>query len=293
MGDPPARPGAGAIGGWLASGVERPSVQALRLDLNSLPVADWGPAKGRGFSLRSLPGGGWALQVHSKLLTEVTVAAPLGLTQRLAFTSFTGHGFGTGEAPPCGAGHHGTRLAAWSGFQPSSWTDEAINVEMGDGDYDLATCRAVPKRSLFGRAGAIVRGFVYALRVRERDDEDRPLESLVVFLPRAAMMSTGADPSMDLQVAATGPFTRLTFPLREASAGSTSLRISPVSMALWSRMRRASPVHYAGEVTNLSADLLVGIDVAWQKDDRLVSLSVALPKGTNAGPYKGLLAALP
>jgi hypothetical protein len=294
--DPPARRGAGAIGGWLASGTVRPQVRTKRFDVAALPVAEWGPAaKGTGFSLRRTPGG-WNLWVRTTLLAEILVAGggprtPTGASA-VGFTAFTGGDFGQGDIPDCGAGHLGTRLAVWSGFSPAGWTDDGVDVEMGDGDYDLATCSAQPKRSLVGRAAAVVRGFVYALRTRQQDDEGRPLESLVVFMPRGSLVATASDPAMPLQAANTGPFTRLTFRLRESSAGTASVRVSPAAMALWTRLRSRAWTTGFIDRTRAQDDLLVGIDVAWQDDVRLGSISLALPAGRDARPYAKLLAAL-
>jgi hypothetical protein len=292
--EPPAQAGVGAIGGWLAAGVERPAVQTIRFDVDALPVAEWGPAARKSrFVLQPRPGG-YSLRIWPRIFAEVVVSysGPSAGGGKPSFTSFTGQGFGVGAAPGCGAGHKGTRMAAWSGFAPEEWTEDGMNVEMGAGDYDLATCRARPMRSLFGRARAIVRGFVYALRARETDDDGHPQESLVVFLPRGAMVSAAADPASTVQAANTGPFTRLTFPLREASAGTTSVRLSPVSMALWSRLQKQLPVYGDAETQSYHDDLLVGIDVACQKDRRLGSIAVALPEGPLAKPYAKLVAAL-
>jgi hypothetical protein len=269
----------------------------VRFDVDALPVADWGPAaKGTGFSLHRLPNS-WRLWVRTTLFAEVVVVAggphAPGQPAPVEFTAFTGGDFAQGMVPECGADYQGTRLAVWSGFSPRGWTDDGMNVELGDGDWDRKTCGVTPKRSLFGRAAAVVRGFVYALRTREEDDEGHPLESLVVFMPRGALVATAADPAMPLQAANTGPFTRLTFPLRKGQAGAASARWSAAALSLWSRLRSSRP--WSAGFNDPAAphdDLLVGIDVAWQDDVRLGTVSLALPAGKDPKPYAKLLAAV-
>jgi hypothetical protein len=280
--------------------VERPDVTTLRFDVDALPVAEWGPpARGSGFSLQASQDG-WTVRLRPRLFAELAVSMPPSrqrsagnFTSFNGFTTFTGaSGFGVGEVPRCGAGHVGAGIAAWSGFSPRDWTEDGMNVELDSGDYDLQTCHARPRRSLVGRARAIVRGFVYALRAREQGDDGRPLESLVVFLPRGAMVSTAADPATTVQAANTGPFTRLTFPLRDASAGTANLRLSPLSMRLWRYLQQGLRAFAVVDAARFQDDLLVGIDVASQGDRRIGSIAVALPEGQDAKPYAKLLEAM-
>jgi hypothetical protein len=182
----------------------------------------------------------------------------------------------------------------WDGFGPAGWTDGGIDVEMEEGDYDLATCSGTPVRSLRGRASAVVPGYVYAVRTREEreDGEDGSgKESLVVFLPRGALVATAADPMTPLQASNTGAFTRLTFPLARGTAGSASLRLSPASLALWADLRQTRGRGGFADTSALGENLLLGVDVAWQGDARLGSLSLSRPKGKGSWAYAGLLAA--
>ncbi len=299
--EPPGVDGVAPIEGWLATdGAARPPVRVLRFDVDELPVADWGPGRpGTGFTLRSTgeAGGTWHLWMRTPLIADVIIASrgawgsegggPVG------FTAFTGGNFAAGVAPACGPGRTGNRLAAWSGFAPTGWTDDALRVELGQGDYDLATCATTTKQSLFGRASAVLRGFVYAFRARQEDDDGRPLESLVVFLPPGAMVSDSGDPSRPLETTNTGPFTRLTFPLRAGAASSASVRIGPDSMLAWSDLRGGRSVHARSGSTPVDGELLVAVDVAWQGGARLGSLSVGLPESASPAPYARLLAAMP
>jgi len=293
--DPPAAAGASPIDGFRASGDARPAAQTLRFDVDALPVATWGEAwDGAGFTLHKLRDG-WSLWVRTTIFAEVIVTAggPSGEkpTSPVGFSAFTGGSFGEGSVPACGPGSSGRRLAVWDGFAPAGWTDDGIDVEMEEGDYDLATCRGTPVHSLRGRAAALVPGYVYAVRAREEDDDGNARESLVVFLPRAYLVSTAADPTMPLEAANTGAFTRLTFPLARGTAGSASLRLSPASLALWARLRQMRRVADFVDPAALGDDLLVGVDVAWQGDSRLGSLSLAVPKAKDRRAYAGLLAA--
>jgi hypothetical protein len=294
--EPPAAPGAKPLDGFRLAGAERAASTSLRFDVDALPVAEWDePRRGAGFVLHKTKDG-WNLWVSTTLFAEVIVAT--GATHlegaaRVSFTAFTGgRNFGVGVPPVCGTDTLGSRLAFWSGFAPAKWTDAGVDVEMEDGDFDLATCTATPKRSLFGRAGAIVPGYLYALRVRDEDTAGRSSESLVVYMPRGALVSTTVDPTTPLNASNTGPFTRLTLPLERGTAGAASVRVSPASLSLWSRLRRAGGfVPSFDDPTPPHDDLLLGVDVAWQGDARVGTVTFAPPPGRDARPYSKLLAA--
>jgi hypothetical protein len=294
--DPPSAPGASPLEGFLATGDARPATQTLRFDVDALPVATWGEGwHGAGFTLHKLKDG-WSLWVRTTIFAEVIVTASGPSSENgttpVGFTAFTGGPFGDGAVPACGPGSSGQRLAVWDGFAPAGWTNDGIDVEMEEGDYDLATCSGTPVRSLRGRAAAVVPGFVYALRAREEGDDGNGHESLVVFLPRGALVSTGADPRTPLEASNTGAFTRLTFPLARGTAGSASLRLSPVSLALWARLRQTRSSVAFSDPSPVAENLLLGFDVAWQGDARSGSLSLALPRAKDRKAYAGLLAAV-
>src|SRR5579859_44459 len=225
---------------------------------------------------------------------EVVVASgasvPSGATVPIEFTGFTGGPFSRGNLPACGHAR-GARLAVWDGFAPRGWTDDGVDVEMDEGDFELATCSATPRRSLLGRAAAIVPGFVYALRLQD-DGEEPGGDTVVVFLPRATLAGVAADPTAPLQASNVGAFTRLTFRLGHDGAGAASLRLSPAAMSLWARMRRtqAPLLAWDDEVQPHDA-LLLGIDVARQGDAELGTLAVALPPHVSDKPYARLIAA--
>jgi hypothetical protein len=63
-------------------------------------------------------------------------------------------------------------------------------------------------------------------------------------------------------------------------------------MALWSRLRKRAWTLGFNDASPAHDDLLVGVDVAWQDDVRLGSISLALPAGKDPKPYAKLLAAL-
>ena len=294
--EPPASRGVQPLEGFRRAGPERPAGKALRFDVDGLPVASWGEAvRGAGFTLHRTRDG-WTLWVSTTILAEVVVATisadrPEGAAH-VGFTAFTGgSGFGRGMPPSCGMDRLGTRIAFWSGFAPAGWTASGVDVEMEEGDYDLATCSASPKRSLRGRAAAIVPGYVYGLRVRDEDDAGRTHESLVVFMPRGALVSTASDPTMPLNASNTGPFTRLTFPLEPGTAGSASVRVTPQAVALWTRLHAMRGLVTIDETTAPHDALLLGLDVACQGDVRAGTLSLAPPPGPAAKAYAKLFAA--
>jgi hypothetical protein len=294
--EPPPASGAPRMQGMPATGDGRPLVRTAAFDVGTLPIATWGDALPQaGFTLHRIPNG-WSLWVKTTMFAEVVVSASAPFlaagTSPVGFSAFTGGSFGEGEPPDCGRGHSGKRLAIWKGIAPEGWTDRGVDVEMDEGDYDLATCTAAPVRSLRGRAKAVVPGFVYGLRTRDASDEDGPhAESVVFFLPRGAMVSATAEPETPLATTNTGAFTRLTFPLEDGSAASASVRLSPSSLRLWSRLRAGLPGGNYEDTTRPHEDLLLGLDVTRQGAATIASLAIALPKGTASKPYAKLLAA--
>jgi hypothetical protein len=265
--------------------------------VDGLPVATWGkPRPEAGFTLHRIPDG-WHLFVRTTLYAEVVVSQSASFdepgTSRVGFSGYTAGSFGAGNPPDCGPGHTGRRLTVWGGLAPAGWTDDGVDVEMEQGDYELASCSGVPKRGLRGRAMAVVRGYVYALRVREEPDDDGEAdESLLVFLPRGALVSASADPETPVATSNTGTFTRLTLPLARGTAGTASVRVSPASLRLWQRLRRGNAGASAFEdPAHVNDDLLVGVDVAWQGDVRFGSVTFALPRTAERRAFAGVLAA--
>jgi hypothetical protein len=181
-------------------------------------------------------------------------------------------------------------MALWSGFSPEGWTRDGVDVEMGTGDLDLETCSASARRSLHGRAAAIVPGYVYGLRTLA-EDETGP-GRLVMFLPRGAFVSTTGDPTTPIDASNTGSFTRLTFPLARQAAASAVVRLSPASLALWSSLRATgAPVWAFDDKSAPHDDLLLEVDVSRQDDVALGTVSLAVPPGKSRAPYAALLAA--
>lgn len=291
--EPPRVAGARALEGFLATGASRPHARSLDFDVEALPVAAWGePPGSAGFSIAPVPDG-YRLLVSDAVFAEVllaTMPAHDG-TAPVAFTAFTGGTFSQGAPPICGPGHAGTLLARWAGFAPRGWTDRGLEVQMADGDFSLAACRAVAKAYVTARAAAIVPGFVYGLRVRQ-DESNAGDETLYLLMPRAPMVAASGDPTTPLSVANSGVFTRLSFHLHPGASGAASLRISAASLALWSRLRAGGSGWGFADRAEPHDDLLVGVDVAWQGDDKVASISFALPKTRDAGAYSGLLAAV-
>ncbi|MGD0528245.1 MAG: hypothetical protein ABSE49_24130 [Polyangiaceae bacterium] len=292
--EPPASPGAVSLEGSLAPGAERPAAQTARFDADALPEATWGEGwPAAGFTLQKV-NGGWSLFVRTTVYAEVIVTAgPANEkgTAPVGFTAFTGGSFGDGAVPACGRDYSGRRLAVWNGFAPAGWTDGGMDVEMEEGDFDLATCRGTPVRTLRGRAAAIVPGYVYAVRTRDEGDDGKVRESVVVFLPRGDLVATGGDPATSLAMANTGPFTRLTLPLEPGTASAASLRVSPAALAMWARLRHVGGAGAYADGSAVAEELLVGVDVAWQGGARLGTLSFALPTAKNRKAYAALLAA--
>jgi hypothetical protein len=293
LAEPPAAPGASSVA-RLREGVDvRAPAVTLHFDPKALPTAAWGdPSPGAGFTLRPTTDG-WHLWMRTALFAEVVVAAeasvPNGASVPVQFVAFTGGPFGRGSAPPCGGLVKGTRIATWGGIAAHGWNDAGVDVEMDEGDLDLATCSATARRTLAGRAAAIVPGFVYALRVQD-DGEELGTESIVAFLPRAALAGVAADPTAPVLASNTGSFTRLTFRLGREGAGASSLRLTPASMDLWARMRANHAPKGAvwEDGTQAHLGLLVGLDVVRQADVELGTLSVALPPGVDGRPFAKL-----
>jgi hypothetical protein len=285
--EPPRAHGESGLDGFRANGDTRPLAigRPVRFDPDALPVATWGdPRATAGFSLRTR-GNGYRLWLRSRLVAEVVVENTRGGAE---FSAFTGGSFFEGTPPECGPGRAGTFPAHWTGLAPSHWSDDGVDVEMGDGDFDLATCDARPRVAVQARAAAIVPGFVYGLRVRRTEDD----ETLFVFLPRGVLVSAAGDPAAPIALANTGPFTRLSMPLDRGGARSAAVRVSPAAMRLWSRLRRTLAPAWGFDDTTAPHDaLLVNVDAAWQDDRKLGSVSLALPRTHDKGPYAALVAA--
>jgi hypothetical protein len=285
--EPPRAHGETGLDGFRVDGDSRPLALAtpIRFDPDALPVATWGePRATAGFALRP-KGNGYRLWLRSRLFAEVVVENTRGGAE---FSAFTGGSFFEGTPPECGPGHAGSFPARWAGLAPRHWTDTGVDIEMGDGDFDLASCDARPRVSIQARAAAIVPGFVYGLRVRRGEDD----ETLFVFLPRAVLVSAAGDPSAPIALSNTGPFTRLSLPLERGGARSASVRVSPASLRLWSRLRTTIAPVWSFEDTTAAHDaLLVNVDAAWQDDRKLGSISLALPRRHDKRPYAALVAA--
>jgi hypothetical protein len=285
--EPPRVHGETGLDGFRAAGDSRPLAVAtpIRFDPGALPVATWGePRATAGFSLHAR-GNGYRLWLRSRLFAEVVVENTRGGAE---FSAFTGGSFFEGTPPDCGPGHTGSFPAHWAGLAPRHWTDGGVDVEMGDGDFDLASCDARPRVSVQARAAAIVPGFVYGLRVR-RDEDD---ETLYVFLPRGVLVSAAGDPAAPIALSHTGPFTRLSMPLERGGARSAVVRVSPAALGLWSHLRTTTAPVWSFEDQMAPHDtLLVNVDAAWQDDRKLGSISLALPQRHDKRPYAALVAA--
>jgi len=283
----PRAQGETGLDGFRADGDSRPLAVAtpIRFDLDALPVATWGdPRATAGFALKPR-GNGYRLWLRSRLFAEVVVENTRGGAE---FSAFTGGSFFDGTPPECGPGHTGSFPARWAGLAPRRWTDAGVDVEMGDGDFDLASCDARARVSVEARAAAIVPGFVYGLRVRRSEDD----ETLFVFLPRGVLVSAAGDPSAPIALSNTGPFTRLSMPLERGAARSALVRVSPKSLSLWSHLRTTiAPVLSFEDKTEPHDALLLNVDAAWQDDRKLGSISLALPRRHDKRPYAALVAA--
>jgi hypothetical protein len=266
-------------------------VKRLGIDVDGLPGATWGPPPaGKGFSIVAVPDG-YRLWMRQRIFAEAIVfggpwfegSAPV------VFSGFTGGPFWQGEAPSCSSRMHGAVPARWSGFAPANWTDDGIDVELGEGELALTTCAAKAIQFARGRAAAIVPGFLYGLRVSRPTGGD----DLYVFMPRASQLAAAGDPEAPLDAADSGPFTRLTFSLSTGSAASASLRLSPASLRLWSTLRTThGPVPTFEEKTNAEQNLLLDLDVSAVDDKRaLASISMSVPPGVDPKPFAPLLAA--
>jgi hypothetical protein len=279
--DPPRATGQDALTGFLAAGDVRPQVaaRAIHFDVDALPFGRWGdPSRDHGFRIARLGWNEYQLVIGSMLYAEVTVS---GTAQGGQFTAFTGGSFSQGPLPECGRGHAGRFPARWAGIDPRHWTDADVGVELATADFDAADCRASARVTVEARAAAILPGFVYALRFRREEGE-----ALIVFLPRAVVMSTSDDPSWPLDHVNTGPYTRLTFPLEANVGRSAALRISPASLHLWSRLRASvASVGPFQDATLPGDNLLVGIDVINQAGATTGTITLALPPKTDARPY--------
>jgi hypothetical protein len=286
--EPPRAHGETGLDGFRVDGDSRPLAVAtpIRFDPDALPVATWSePRATAGFTLHAR-GNGYRLWLRSRLFAEVVVENTRGGAE---FSAFTGGSFFEGTPPDCGPGHTGSFPARWAGLAPRHWTDAGVDVEMGDGDFDLASCNARPRASVEVRAAAIVPGFVYGLRVRRSEND----EMLFVFLPAGVLVSAAGDPAAPIALSNTGPFTRLSMPLERGGARSAAVRVSPASLRLWSRLRTSgAPVwSFEGDTTAPHDALLVNVDATWQDDRKLGSISLALPRRHDKGAYAAIVAA--
>jgi len=271
------------IDGALAQGFGRPPTETVRFDVDAVPLATWGPPSQKsGFQLTVTERDqSYHLVVHTYLFAETIL---FGASE---FTAFTGGPFFSGELPKCGGHATGTRGAQWLGFSPTRCTDEGIDVEMGEGEFDVATCTTFPIASLFARAKALVPGFVYALRLR-----DAKGDWLYVVLPHGTFVAAGGDPTRSLAASNNGTFARLRFPLAKDTAASAAVRISPASLTLWDELRRTgTSVRNFADGTRTSDALLVTVEVSSQGDVKVASLSFALPQTAPRAAYVPLLRA--
>jgi hypothetical protein len=294
--DPPAAHGQAPIAGFRSAGVNRPEGKKVTFDVDALPLADWTePPAGKGFSLVPVPDG-YRLYMRSHIFAEAIVfgaqwnqgAAPV------AFSGFTGGPFWQGAPPGCGGHEHGEVPARWSGFSPSNWTDDGIDVEIGEGMLERATCATKAHDIVSARAAAIVRGYVYGLRVRWVGRIDDSGDVLYVFLPRGSQVAAAGDPEAPLEASDSGAFTRLAFSLGPGSAASASVRVSPEAMRLWSTLRSTgSPIRAFQEKPEAEHNLLLDFDVAALDAGRTAaSLTYAVPPGADPKAYAGFLSAV-
>jgi hypothetical protein len=296
--EPAAREGADPLEGNLAAGEPRPTAgKAIRFDVDALPVATWGgPNKHSGYTMM-------ASETRYRVVIQGPWFAEIVIRQTTSsFDIFTGGMFGSGEPPKCGPRKGGSPSywTYWTGISARGWTDSGINVEMGRGDFDTATCRAVPAASLSARAAAIVPGFVYGLRVLvPATPLDAGEEQLVLLMPRGALVSAGGDPTAPLRTSNTGAFTRLTLPTDPGTAGTASVRLSPASLGLWTALRKTGrPVWSFQDDFKTENDLLLGVDVVSPaqkgeaREPRTGSLFVSLPPSAYALAYERLLTAV-
>jgi hypothetical protein len=267
---------------WHAPGEGRPLTETRRFDLDALPHTSWGGPIGTRFDVFTVRIGSnvsFQVVVHGVTFAELDV---LGARPEDDFAAFTGPFF-RGDPPSCGPGK-GTRAARWAGLHRLGWTDDGVNVELGRGTLDLVTCRTTGDAAVRARAGAIVPGYVYALRVA-----DKGHESLWVFMPRGTLVSAGGDPRSPLQTSNTGAFTRVTLPLEENSATSATVRVSPASLASWNRVRRGGASVDVVDPTTPSQSMLVSLDVVRQRELTTATIAFALPMESRRSDYAGLL----
>jgi hypothetical protein len=295
--DPPGAAGVTPLEGDLAGGEPRPSaVKAVRFDVDMLPVATWGRASPRsGYSITGTASR-YRVVIRGPWFAEIVIRQPVS-----SFDIFTGGTFGAGDPPRCGPRPLGAPKypTYWSGISARGWTDAALNVELGRGEFDVGTCVGVPVASLSARAAAIVPGFVYGLRVLIPPTPIDPgQEQLIVFLPRGALVSAGGDPHAPLQTANTGSFTRLTLPTDPGTSGSASVRLSPAALGLWTALRKTGrPVWAFQDAFKTDNDLLLGVDVVSEGERgkagaRTGSVFVSLPKNAYPLAYERLLSAV-
>jgi hypothetical protein len=285
--DPSRSSGEDALVGYLAQGDTRPfaAARTIHFDVDTLPVGKWAdPSRPHGFRISPLGNDAFRLWIDSTLYAEIVVSS----TRRsLEFAAFTGGMFSQGVPPECGKGHIGRFPTRWAGIDPRSWKDADVGVEMGIGDFDVATCSASARLTIETRARAILPGFLYALRVRQEDSE-----ALVVFLPRAAWVSASGDPNFPLEQSNSGPFTRLTLPIVVGEGQTAAARVSAASLRLWSRLRQTiAPVWSFEDPAAPREDLLVGLDVISQAGSAMGTLTLSLPAKKDARPYAKVLSA--
>ena len=294
--DYPTARGDDPIGGFRTEGPARPEGKRLAVDVDGLPSMTWrDPPSRRGFSIVAT-GDAWLLRMRAPLLAEAIVYGRPSYegSSAVIYSGFTGGTFWQGDASSCGSGVRGEVPARWSGFSPKNWTDEGIDVEVGEGELTLATCRGRTLQFASGRAAALVNGFVYGLRVTRPSGTTGPSETLYLFLPRASQVAASSDPGSLTETADAGSFTRLSFVVTRGKAAAASVRLSAAALRMWSALRaRGSPVPGFEDTAEAESNLLLDVDVSAVDDTRmLASLSFSVPAGVDAKPYAKLLAAV-
>jgi hypothetical protein len=225
--------------------------------------------------------------MQAPYFAEVSIRSSPGAAQPQGtpFVAFMGYSFESGEAPPCTPWGKQVLPARWAGFSTRGWTDDAMDAELAEAEFSVATCRAKPRLVAKARARALLPRFAYALRVKADSSGDSPEERLVVFLPYGQLVSTTGDPGDPLAVSDVGSFTRLSLPLRPGEASAAAIRVSPGAMQVWRDIRAGKVARAPTEQVSAGDELLVELDVAWHGAKKTALLSIALPKGVDPKAY--------
>jgi len=164
-----------------------------------------------------------------------------------------------------------TSAAPAFGFRTSTWREDSVAFAWYDGRLDESACEITLTERARAAATALIRGLVYAARVRAPHTDE---ESLWLVMPQADFIATA--PVMDVDGDA--PFTKIVLPGRRGNTTSVTARFQAWAAAKW--LSHTSPDAFGNSDDN--SGVVLTLDVAWPMDGEVPEASV-----TVGGPGSG------